>query len=431
MILTELAPLGGIESALVPLALELQVHDHQVFVYTLQAIVEPNQNASALQAGGIQLITLPRARYRLAHFLLAQRTLLLRLMSVTAAPVLLLAALADAARRRRPLGRSVSGAFGKWRGWLTSRMEFEALFFAPLAGAFRRQPPDVVHVHGWGCGEDPPGAMRWLSRQHCPLVYTEHNSPDPGLHRPVADAPMNLGDVLVAVSQAGQAGLLAVGQATRPILVIPYSVEPLPAPGPLPPRPNGFVITCVARLARQKGHTQLIEAVARLRSQIQGLRLLLAGDGAMRVELEGLVGRLGLEAEVEFLGVITRAQLPELMARSDVVALPSYWEGLPVALIEAMSAGKPIVASRVGGNPELVLAGETGLLVPPGDVDALAGALLHLANHPVERAAMGRAARQRFAQGGFSPTAVAAQHLGAYQLAAHNHIVARLPAAVA
>jgi glycosyltransferase involved in cell wall biosynthesis len=147
------------------------------------------------------------------------------------------------------------------------------------------------------------------------------------------------------------------------------------------------------------------------------MQLLLAGAGPTRAELEAQVARLGLAQHVTFLGLVSRTDLSALLARTDVVVLPSYWEGLPVSLIEALSAGKAIVASRVGGNPELVADGVNGLLVPPGDAPALAQALLSLFSDPERVRRMGQASRERFAAGEFAPAAVAAQHLAAYQRA--------------
>jgi glycosyltransferase involved in cell wall biosynthesis len=99
------------------------------------------------------------------------------------------------------------------------------------------------------------------------------------------------------------------------------------------------------------------------------------------------------------------------------VALPSFWEGLPVALIEALSAGMPLIASSVGGNPELVQPGVNGWLVPPGDVGALTQALRECAADAQGARRMGAASRQMFAAGGFSPAEVTARHIEVYQRA--------------
>jgi glycosyltransferase involved in cell wall biosynthesis len=417
MVLTALAPIGGIESALVPLAVTLAGRGHEVIAFTVEPAAGPNQNAEALRRAGIRLLAAPRWQARLARFGMAGRAAWLRWLTALAAPLTLPLAMADAARRRRPLARSLRGAVGRWHGALARRMQFEALLYAGLAQALRLQPADVVHVHGWGCGEDPPGLLPWLRRFGCPVIYTEHNSPDPALHPVIEAAPMNLADVLIAVSQAGRAGLEQVGRAARPIVVIPYSVEPLPAPAQPTAQVEEFVVTAVARLTPQKGHTHLLEAMARLSREAPQARLMLAGEGPLRAALEAQCERLGLNGQARFLGLVPRAKLPDLLAETDVVALPSLWEGLPVALIEAMSAGKPIVASDVGGNPELVAHGVNGLIVPVGDSAALAEALLRLARDPDLRQRMGRASRQRFESGGFSPGAVADQTLRAYQLA--------------
>ncbi len=228
---------------------------------------------------------------------------------------------------------------------------------------------------------------------------------------------MNLADVLIAVSQACRAGLLHVGHARPPIVVIPYAVGPLP-----PSRKNyvahsGFTITCVARLAPQKGHMDLLDAMARIVGEVPEARLLLAGEGPLRGELEGRAKQLGLNGQVLFLGRVERTELSNLLDQTDVCVLPSYWEGLPVALIEAMSAGKPIVASNVGGNPELVADGENGLLVPPSNPRALAEALIRLALSPDVRRGMGEASRRRFELGGFTLEEVTAQTLEAYRMA--------------
>jgi glycosyltransferase involved in cell wall biosynthesis len=418
MVMTVLAPIGGIEAALVPLSLALQAQGHEVIVFAVEPIAWPNQNAEALRRAGIVLLTSPGWLVRLARLGVAWRTRLLRVLTAGAAPFLLPLAAVDALRRRRSLRRSLQGALGRWHGALARRMNYETLYYQALGRAFRRRPPDVVHVHGWGCGEDPPGLMEWLQPARCPVVYTEHNSPDLALVAEIETAPMNLAEVLIAVSRAGEAGLRQVGHATRPIVVIPYSVDPLPEPAPRPARRDGFAVACVARLMPQKGHVYLLEAMARVTRQVPGSRLLLAGEGPLRGELEIQARQLGLNELVSFLGIVPRAQLPELLAQTDVVVLASRWEGLPVALIEVMSAGKPIVASNVGGNPELVVDGENGLVVPPADPGALAEALLRLAHDAPLRERLGHASRRRFEQGGFSPPEVAARTLEAYHLAA-------------
>jgi glycosyltransferase involved in cell wall biosynthesis len=119
----------------------------------------------------------------------------------------------------------------------------------------------------------------------------------------------------------------------------------------------------------------------------------LIGDGPEAGSLAALSRQLGLQEAVRFLG--TRSDIPQLLSLLDVVALPSLEEGFPNVVLEAMAAGKPVVATRVGGTPEAVIHRETGLLVPPKDPRALADAILEVLDDPQRANAMGQAGRER------------------------------------
>jgi glycosyltransferase involved in cell wall biosynthesis len=149
-------------------------------------------------------------------------------------------------------------------------------------------------------------------------------------------------------------------------------------------------IGTVAVLETRKGHRFLLEAMARLRARGVKLRCLLAGDGSERKGLEQMVAKLGLEGQVDFQGFV--ADTPALLASIDIFVLPSVHEGLGVAALEAMAAGKAVVASRVGGLAELISDGDTGLLVPPEDSDVLSDAIAELINDPNRARAMGQRA---------------------------------------
>lgn len=140
------------------------------------------------------------------------------------------------------------------------------------------------------------------------------------------------------------------------------------------PRPT---LGAVGRLHRAKGLVHLLHALRRLKDALPVAPLLvLAGDGPERANLEREADRLGLQDDVRFLGV--HRDVPGLLRSLDVLVLPSLWEGIPATVLEAMAAGVPTVATNVGGLPEVVEDGETGLLVPPEDPGALAGAILRL-----------------------------------------------------
>ena len=160
--------------------------------------------------------------------------------------------------------------------------------------------------------------------------------------------------------------------------------------GLLPPE---IAVVCVGRLHRQKGLAHLLGAFHSLLQVQPTARLLLAGDGPDRAALAGTVEALRLGHFVRFLGTI--ADPWPLLAAADIFALPSLWEGMPNALLEAMAAGLPAVVTAVGAVPEMVVDGREALMVPPGDAGALARALAELAASPARRREMGALARQR------------------------------------
>jgi glycosyltransferase involved in cell wall biosynthesis len=151
----------------------------------------------------------------------------------------------------------------------------------------------------------------------------------------------------------------------------------------------------VGRLEEQKGHVHLLAALPTLKREIPNLVVLLVGDGRRGEDLRRQAKDLGLEEMVRFLG--TRRDLPEIFRALDFFVQPSLWEGLPLALLKAMGAGLPVVATRVSGCREAVADGVNGLLVPPGDPEALAAAILELHRRPEEARRLGDAARRTVA----------------------------------
>jgi glycosyltransferase involved in cell wall biosynthesis len=134
----------------------------------------------------------------------------------------------------------------------------------------------------------------------------------------------------------------------------------------------------------------LLHALAELATTVPNVVLLLAGAGPLRDDLEAEAARLGIAERVRFLGL--RRDRETLYAAMDIFVLPSHWEGLSLALVEAMGSGRAVVATVVGGNPEVVADGRTGLLVPPNDHQSLADALTHLGLDQQVRGALGEAA---------------------------------------
>ena len=149
----------------------------------------------------------------------------------------------------------------------------------------------------------------------------------------------------------------------------------------------------VATFKKQKGHRFLVEAVSSLVQKYPEFRVLFVGDGELRSEMENLVDELGLKGVIHFLG--TRSDIPSILAASDLFILPSLWEGLPMALIEAMASGLPVVATRVSGTSEVMVDGKSGILVEPGVSKALASAIQKMLENPEKTREMGIFARDR------------------------------------
>jgi glycosyltransferase involved in cell wall biosynthesis len=152
------------------------------------------------------------------------------------------------------------------------------------------------------------------------------------------------------------------------------AAEELKAPLPIPE--GAPFVAVIGNLWPVKGHRMLVEAVGKLAGKLPGWRFLCAGDGSERPWLTRRIAELGLEDRVLLIG--HRLDVPALLRRARAAALCSSAEGLSTALMEAMAASLPVVATRVGGNPELVRDGENGFLVPSGDADAMAARLLDL-----------------------------------------------------
>jgi glycosyltransferase involved in cell wall biosynthesis len=176
--------------------------------------------------------------------------------------------------------------------------------------------------------------------------------------------------------------------------------------------PDGLVLIVVAKLYRQKGHSVLLEALASAELPTNA-QILLVGDGPERARLESEAGRLGL-GRVLFLG--NRPDIPQLLAASDLFVLPSLWEGLPIALLEAMAAGLPVVATDVAGSRQVITDGQDGMLVKPGDPEPLRWAILSLISDAAKRTRLGQAAKRRV-ETEFSASAQAAHHARAYTAA--------------
>ena len=271
-----------------------------------------------------------------------------------------------------------------------------------LASMLRKYQVDVVHTYS-GVYRDGCLAAR-LAR--VPVnVHSDHGRFYPNQRRARWTHRFMTGfrDEVVCVSEDLRAFLIQdVGIPAEKVSVIYNGVEAnahraLSSPDVLK-RNLGLAEDCltvgiVGRLVPVKNHRVLLEAIPSVLAAVPKVRLLVVGDGPLRQDLEALAEDLKISDRVLFLG--HRSDVPELLCIMDVVALSSLHEGNSIALLEAMEAGRPVVATAVGGNPELVVDGVTGLLVPPGEPEPLARAIVELLKDGPRRRAMGIAGRAR------------------------------------
>jgi glycosyltransferase involved in cell wall biosynthesis len=212
-------------------------------------------------------------------------------------------------------------------------------------------------------------------------------------------------DRYVAVSRASRDRLVSyLGVPPASLTVVPNAVElerfaAAAEPGRRGVReqwgipPEAPVLGVLARLSPQKGLTYLLSALTAIMARHPDVYALVVGEGHLRPELEAQAKALGVEGR--FLMVGYRQNVVDYLRASDVFVLPSLFEGMPLSILEAMGAGLPVIATAVDGTPEVVVDGETGLLVPPADPDALAGAVNRLLGDREFAARLGRQGRAR------------------------------------
>jgi len=286
-----------------------------------------------------------------------------------------------------------------------SRVAVRAVRLARVIADFR---PHIVHTHSFGASMT--GAAACAIARSARLLITIHNYP-PGTDSMV---PMGKGRRW-AFDRALQRArhIITVSEALRRDLVLAYpgvmeksstifNGVDTHKPGPLDLSevrarhglPTGVpLVGMVARLAPQKGIVEFIGAARRVADAYPSASFALAGDGPLMERAVEARRELKLEGQLHLLGQVDRAR--DLIASLDLLVISSLSEGSSVVAMEAMALGKPVVATAVGGVPEVVAGGETGVLVPPGEVEALADAIVEVLNDPARAAEMGERGRQR------------------------------------
>jgi glycosyltransferase involved in cell wall biosynthesis len=263
-----------------------------------------------------------------------------------------------------------------------------------LARFFHNWRPDVIHTHDHRA-LFYAGPVAWVSR--VPLVVnTRHGRNCHFTPRQVAVGRhlARLVDRYVCVSEDVKAQCVAEGIPTRNLLTIKngVDVDRFTFSGS---RGCGPVVA-VGRLSPEKDIANLIRATEMAAKRIPSVRVEVAGNGPCLEELKGLAAELGVGDRIKFLGEVH--DVSSLLSRARMFVLPSRSEGIPVTVLEAMACGLPVLATRVGGLPEVVDQGVTGLLVLPADAPALADAIIAIWNDPDRGAQLGSAGRRRVEQ---------------------------------
>jgi glycosyltransferase involved in cell wall biosynthesis len=382
--------ISGVGTLCAELAVQLPAAGHEAVVLTRRAAPDTPEGRAARTTDGSKLL-FPLAVARL-YLREVRRTSRFDVVHVHESDGFAVALLVRLARLlRRPSGRT--------------------RLIATLQVSYRRERLSVrpIHADGGPDGGGPPvsrptGSERVFAWVRAPILA--------GLGRLTA----RLADRVVAPSRATARELVEDYDA-RDVAVVANGIT-LPEQGPQAPKsgvalrtPRGpFTVLYAGRLRTRKAVAVLLEAFARLLERVPEARLIVVGDGEQRPALEAQAARLGVAEAVAFEGGRPHGAMPQYYRAAGVFCLPSLYEGFPLAILEAMAAGLPVVATAVAGVPEAVADGVTGRVVPPEDAGALADALAELAADRARARAMGEAGRRRAAEE-FAIPRIAAEYL--------------------
>jgi glycogen(starch) synthase len=265
-----------------------------------------------------------------------------------------------------------------------------------VASLKRDFQPDLIHLHVGGASISSYFHLHTMRNYPVPTLISLHGlGPELPQQTPLTEELLTSGKWVAAVSDAILKQVRDFLPSITPRSSIVYDGLDTPA---LPPAPLDFshpTLLCLGRLTSEKGFDTAVASFARVVGHIPRARLIIAGDGPERPSLERMVRTLGLEAAVEFSGWIPPDRVPALMNDVTLVLVPSRYEAFGLTALEAAQMARPVVATRVGGLPEVVVDGKTGLLVEPDDPTALAQSIVTLLRDRERADRFGQAARER------------------------------------
>ena len=277
--------------------------------------------------------------------------------------------------------------------------------------------PDLIAAHS-----SKTGILGRLASKisKVPCVFTAHGwsfttgipQPHRTIYRVMEKATAPFADKIICVSEYDRTIGIEAGMNAEQLVTVHNGMKDINSHFIANPIQSQIVkIAMIARFDRQKDHQTMIEAFQGLNAE-----LILVGDGPNMLKAQQQVEKLKLNKQVKFLGF--RQDIAQILAQVQIFALISNWEGLPCTIIEAMRAGLPVVASDVGGVKEIVIDGQTGYVIPRGDVATLRSKLSYLISHQTARTNMGILARQKY------KSSLTFQHMYSKTLAIYNQVIA-------
>jgi glycosyltransferase involved in cell wall biosynthesis len=422
MVLYDMQVLGGLEEYTLTLAMGLQRQGHEVSILSTAWVPPDNQYLVRLRNSPVKFSQLPRwISHPSSDWQTKEK--ILNSFTFVFSPIIWVLGFLLMFIRRQTWTDSLRSA----RNWIRAqamdrfigrdwRKPFVRLMLRIWKLSWR---PDVLHIQGYT--NSLLFVIDWAHSKKLPVVYEEHQTPDPqfdwwhGFQQHI-----NRADVIVAVSEKSADALRTICGVTKPIVI----------QGPLVPDPfqtgshidavkqagETLQLTSTVRLFVTKGLVYLLEALKAIREKHPGTCLKVYGEGPLRDELLAYADQLGLNGKDIFVGAFTsRDELQKIMSKTDIFVMPSILEGQPVSLVEAMAYGRPIVATTVGGIPELIEDGVSGLLCAPADSDCLAQKINILIEDSIFRTELGSTARKCYEQGPFQPVSVCENFVSIYQ----------------
>jgi glycosyltransferase involved in cell wall biosynthesis len=423
MILYDPQEFGGLEEYATMLGIGLQKKGHEVSFLSMTWIPAQNQYARRIREHQIDFVQVPKWLSRPASHWSTKERILAGVMWLLM-PLVYLFAGGLMLRRSISWEKAYESAFGWLRGQVHGRLTApdrrRPLGILLLNWWNRRWRPDLLHIQGYT--NTLLFTIDWAATKNLPVVYEEHQTPDVRFNWWHGfENSINKAATVVAVSNTSAQALRDVCGVTRPIVVRnPLVPDPLASGW----RRNGgsregnrnLQVSTIARLEVTKGLNYLLDAVVRVRNLFPDVDFKVYGDGILRSEMLKYAGCLGLNGDEIFVGAFTnRDELSHIMTKTDIFVMSSILEGQPLAIVEAMSYGCPIVSTSVGGIPEIIEDGFNGLLCEPEDPECLANKIIALIEDPELRAVLGQAARQTYERQPFRPESVSELFVSVYE----------------